>query len=142
MATQIHKPKVYGNFKKSRTEGAVKPHKNSERYKDRPGMSPQHLDLIRKMPCCVTLAMPGGEAHHLKQGTGERGMQQRSTDKWAVPMAHNPHMEVENAGTRNESAWFAAHGIADVNLLARDLWAATGDLPKMIKILMAHRGHK
>ena len=134
--------KKLANFRKARETGEVKPHKNSEKYKERPGMSEDHLALIRRMPCCVTLAMPGGEAHHLKQGTGERGMGQRSTDKWAVPMAHNPHMEVENAGSRNETAWFKAHGIDDVQLLARDLWNVTGNLPQMIKVMMAHRGHK
>ena len=131
---EIRRERVLGNFRK---RGAKKPHKNSQTYKDRPGMSEAHLALIRKLPCCISGKMPGGEAHHLKSGTGERGMGLRSTDRWAVPMAHDPHMEVERIGSRNELTWFQAHGIDPV-VLAQDLWAATGDLPKMTRIVIAH----
>jgi hypothetical protein len=96
------------------------------------------LALIRKLPCCITGKVPGGEAHHVKTGTGERGMGLRSTDKWAVPMAHDPHMELERMGSRKELAWFDFHDIDPV-VLAQDLWAATGDLPKMTRIVIAHR---
>lgn len=122
-----------GNF---RDRTALKERKNSEAYKKRPGMSPEHLALIRQLPCCVTGKRPGGEAHHLK-GTGERGMGLRSTDRWAVPMAHDPHMEVEAAGSRNERAWFLARGIHPTEL-ALDLWLATGDLVRMERVLKAH----
>ena len=111
--------------------------KNSERYKDRPGMSEAHLALIRQLPCCITGKRPGGEVHHLKDGTGERGMGLRSTDKWGVPLCHHVHMDVEAAGTRNERAWFLARGI-DPIVLAKDLWGASGDLEKMIKIVESH----
>lgn len=128
------KPHVYGNFKVK----DYSKHENSKNYEKRPGMSEAHLDLIRKMPCAATLAMPGGEAHHLKC-VGNRGMGLRTEDRWAVPLAHIPHMEVEAAGSKNELQWFRDHGIADVRELAERLWESTGDLPRMIKILIAHR---
>lgn len=135
MASQIARDKVFGNF---RQRGAQKPARgNSERYKQRPGMSAAHLALIRQLPCCVTGRRPSGEAHHLKSAGG-RGMGLRSLDRWTVPMAHEPHMEVERAGSRNEIAWFTAHGI-DPLLLAEDLWLATGNLEAMVKIVTAHR---
>ena len=56
-------------------------------------------------------------------------------------MAHDPHMEVERAGTRNELAWFEQRGI-DAHVLAQDLWAARGDLAKMTKIVIAHRAER
>lgn len=120
-----------------RDRGPKNQHKNSERYKERPGMSEEHLALVRQMPCCTCRAKPPGDPHHLKAGTGERGMGVRSTDKWAVPMCRDCHGGVERAGSRNERAWFEARGIGS-NELARDLWLNTGDLPKMIKILQAH----
>jgi len=142
MATQIHKPKVYGNFKKSRTATEpAKPHSNSERYKDRPGMSEEHCALVRKMPCTCCLRIPAGEIHHLKS-IGNRGMGIRSEDRYGVPMCRAHHEEVEAAGTKNEFKFFQNVGIDNVHLLADDLWGSTGSLPKMIKILMAHRGHK
>jgi len=134
---ELRKPRVLGNF---RERGPKKPHKNSERVKERPGMSEAHLALIRQMPCCVTLRMPGGDPHHLKSGTGERGAGLRSTDKWAVPMARLAHDEVERVGTQNERAWFLERGV-DPHELAQALWNATGDLARMVKILLAHREH-
>jgi hypothetical protein len=131
---EIRPPHVFCNFKKPK-DGRKR--KNSQRSRKRPGMSADHLSLIRQMPCCITLVMPGGEAHHVKSNTGERGMGLRSTDKWAVPMAHEPHMEVERVGSRKERIWFRERGI-DVHALAAALWANTGDLPRMIAVLMVH----
>jgi hypothetical protein len=131
---EIRHEKRYGNFKVK----DYSKHQNSKNYEKRAGMSEDHLALIRQMPCCASLVMPGGEAHHLKS-MGNRGMGIRSEDRWAVPMAHDPHMEVERAGSRNEVKWFQEHGIADVRELAEALWANTGDLSKMIAVLIAHR---
>jgi len=132
MASQIERPHILGNFR------TRKPKEKKERKTDsRPGMSEEHLALVRKLPCCITGRVPAGEAHHLK-ATGERGMGLRSTDRWAIPMAHDPHMEVERAGSRNELTWFKARGIDAIDL-ATSLWLATGDLPKMTKIVIAHR---
>lgn len=119
-----------------RPQGLRKKEKTS--LHKRPGMSKSHLDLIRLLPCCVTLKTPCGEAHHLK-GTGERGVGLRSTDRWAVPLSHTPHMELEGKGSRNEVAWFKANGIADPHALAMALWSSTGDLAKMTAIVIAHR---
>jgi len=142
MASQIKREHVFGNFKKSRTEGPQKPHKNSEKYKDRPGMSDDHCALIRKMPCAICLRVPAGEIHHLKSVPGSRGAGIRAEDKWGVPLCRTDHEIIERSGTRNEIARFKEARIDNVHLLASDLWGVTGDLPKMIKVLMAHRGHK
>jgi hypothetical protein len=134
---EINKGHVYGNF---RQRNPGKRRKNSDKIKKREGNSERHLACIRKLPCCVTLAMPGGEAHHLKAETGTRGGAMRSVDKFTVPMAHDPHMEVENVGTRNEIAWFRERGV-DPLILAADLWKATGDVARMTEVLIGHRKH-
>lgn len=138
MAAQIEHPlRGVPNFKRSvRERKATKPSFADKR----PGMSDDHLALIRKLPCCVTGVTPAGEAHHLKQGTGERGTGMRSSDRWAVPLSHAKHMELERQGSRNEWSWFRAHGITDPLELAAALWANTGDLPRMTKIVQAHMG--
>lgn len=138
-AQQIAHPVRYGNFKKPKTP---KRKGNSKRAQKRPGMSADHLACIRKLPCCISLTMPGGEAHHIKAGTKERGMGMRSTDRWALPMRHDLHMEVERVGTRRELKWFRDRGI-DAHALAAALWASTGNVPAMTKIVLAHvRGQR
>lgn len=138
MAQQIEHPhRGQPNFKAPlRDRRAAKPTAADKR----PGMSEEHLALIRQLPCCVSGIEPAGEAHHLKQGTGERGAGMRSTDKWAVPLCHVKHMELERLGSRNEWAWFRAHGISDPLELAAALWSNTGDLDRMRKIVRAHMG--
>lgn len=134
---EIRPPHVYGNFKVK----SYKAHKNSEAYKERPGMSDAHLDCIRQLPCCVCFPLKGGDPHHLKANTGERAMGQKATDKWTVPMCRRDHEEVERIGSRNEVAWFKGRGIADVRELAEALWANTGDLDRMRAVIEAHREH-
>lgn len=124
---------VLGNFKQ--LPGKIRARKSPRERRE--GMSREHLELIRKLPCCITGRVPGGEVHHLKSETKERGMGLRSTDKWGIPMSHAAHMEVEAVGTRNEKAWFLARGI-DPHELARSLWASTGNLDRMRRVLMAH----
>lgn len=140
MASQIRREKVYGNFKARGLDR--KKQSRDEVHKERPGMSEAHLALIRQLPCAVSGKAPAGEAHHLKSGTGERGMGRRSSDRWAVPLRHFEHMELEAQGSRAEVAWFQKHGIADPLALAEALWAASGDLERMTKIVQAHRGKK
>ena len=136
---EIRKPHVYCNFRPSKKERSKKRERAADR---RPGMSSKHLVLIRQMPCCVSLVMPAGDPHHLKQGPAkdERGMGQKATDRWTVPLTRIEHDALERIGSRHEHAWFRERGIADPYELANALWHATGDLSRMIAILMAHRG--
>jgi len=113
------------------------PKKKASAADKREGMSAAHLKLIRLLPCCVCWG-PGGEAHHLKIST-ERGMGMRATDKWALPICHDDHIDgVERVGSRNELAWFDKRGVRCLDLAAA-LWAAKGDLEKMRLVLASHR---
>lgn len=135
MGSEVKREPVLANF---RARGAKKPHKNSERYKKRPGMSEKHLVLVRSCPCAACGRMPAGTVHHLKSGTGERGAGLRSTDKWGVPLCMMHHEEVERAGTKQEVATFSQWSI-DPHQLAQGLWAAKGDLKRMMRVVLAHR---
>lgn len=134
--------KRWCNFRKK----GMKAPKGKSAADKRPGMSAKHLEAIRKLPCLITGRMPAGEAHHLK-GTGERGIGLRSTDKWAVPLCHAVHMELEGVGSRNELAWFQGQGgiagrvsIEDPHALADALWHASPDIARMTRIVIEHRG--
>lgn len=110
------------------------PKPKKRKKKKRAGMDPKHLEFIRRLPCCICGYEPV-EAHHLKFGTGERGMGMRSTDKWAVPLCHEHHINgVERFGSKMEASWFKAKGVNPLNL-AKDLWGATGDIEAMWKII-------
>jgi hypothetical protein len=131
---------VIGNFRPSR---GLKPrHKNSRWCEDRDGMSDRHLAALRKCPCVACLAVGKSTVHHLKSGTKERGMSVRSTDKFGVPLCMADHEAVERAGTRNEVKLFQSWGVEDPHALALALWGAACDVPKMMKIVIEHRGMK
>jgi len=127
--------------KTKKTKNAHKPQGKSARER-RPGMSAAHCDAIRRLPCCITGRMPAGTIHHLKQGTGERGMGLRASDRWGVPLCPHEHEELERAGSRNELAWFAGKGIDNPIALAVALWAASPDVPRMTAIVVEHRGKR
>jgi hypothetical protein len=130
--------RVIGNFKPSTTEKqkakAAKPRLKRE---GREGNSEEHLAFIRKLPCCITLRTPCGEAHHLQQ-TGERGMQQRSTDRWAVPLTHALHMELHRLGSKREGGWFKERGIEFPLDLASRLYSVSPDVAKGTAIVLAY----
>jgi len=136
---EIKRELVLANFK---NRSAVHPRKKRSEWKPRAGMSSKHLEFIRSLPCCKCMAQDGVQAHHLKQGTGERGAGMRSTDRWAVPLcgpgAQDCHGEVERIGAKNEISWFLRFGI-DPHELARGLWASTGKRNQMLAVLLANR---
>ena len=135
---QVPRVHVLGNFKKKGLAKVKAKTGNSKWREERPGMSEAHLALIRQLPCVECLKLPAGEAHHLKANTGERGMAVRSTDRYALPMCTIHHGAVEAVGAKRETAYFQDLGFDPIEL-ALALWGSTGDLPKMVRVLTAHR---
>lgn len=140
MASEIFREKVLANFR----ERFPKKHKSTFR-EDRPGMSPKHLAFIRQMPCCVCMECRPNviiDPHHLKSGPAndERGVYLKATDKWAIPVCRIHHDMVEHIGSRKETQFFFDAGV-DPHDLALSLWNATGDLERMVSILIAQREH-
>jgi len=132
--------KRLANFKPSKAQRiARKVAKPREKRAVRPGNSDEHLAALRKCPCAATLRMPAGEVHHLKQGTGERGAGQRSSDRWGIPLSREPHEIVERAGSRREHATLESLGVHDPIGLAHALWHASPNVPAMTRIILAHR---
>jgi hypothetical protein len=132
------------DLSKAHCEPFLKPDRKPKEKKKsaaekRAGMSERHRVLLRQLPCCIGQDHPGGEVHHLKFGTGERGMGLRSTDKFGLPMCHAHHIDgVERAGSRNEHKWFRDRGVSPLDLAA-GLWLVTGKLESMLAVMKAHR---
>jgi hypothetical protein len=138
MASEIRRDTRLANFRPSR---GLKPKRQNSRWRDqREGMDDKHLAALRKAPCCSCLKTPAGTVHHLKSQTKERGISVRSTDRWGVPLCFRCHQEIENAGTKREIKTFQGWGIADVHALALALWGTAGDVSKMVRIIIEHRG--
>lgn len=107
----------------------------------REGMSADYLAKIRRLPSCVSGLGPC-EAHHLRV-KAERGVGQKATDRWTVPLTPGEHTRdsdaVHRVGSRQEAAWFKARGIANVYELAAALWANRHSEEAMLRVLLAHR---
>lgn len=140
MASEIYREKQLANFR----ERFPEKHKSTFRQ-ERPGMSEKHLSLIRQMPCCVCMeARPKVivDPHHLKSGPAkaERGVYLKATDRWSLPCCRVHHEMVERLPSTKETQFFMDAGV-DPHDLALALWQATGDVERMVAVLIGHREH-
>ena len=139
-------PPGYGqpNFKPTLAERETARRNRKSAQQRRPGNDDAYLALIRQLPCCVTLALPPNDPHHLLGGPAgkERAFNRRATDRWAIPISRVMHGTVQPLGARGEVKWFRDHGIADIYELADALWHAPRDLEVMANIVRTHRGLK
>ena len=104
----------------------------------RPG-DPDYVKKVKKLPCCVCGAPGPSQIHHLKQGTGERGMAKRSSDKWGVPLCFEHHINgVERVASQREMVWFQSYGVEPLTLAAA-LFANKHSLDAMRAVLGANR---
>jgi hypothetical protein len=102
--------------------------------------APAYLEKIRKLPCCIPSCNEPApsHAHHLKC-TGERGIGKKSSNKWAIPLCYECHINgVERVGSRHEAAWFRERGILCLDLAAA-LYANSHSLETMMNVLKTHR---
>lgn len=139
MASEIYREKQLANFRIRPSKLPAKPSAVSERE----GNSPPHLTLVRQMPCCICLRsrpLVVVDPHHLRgdEAARERGVGMRATDKWAVPLCRDEHDALHRLSSRREKQWFYDGGI-DPYDLAVALWVSTGDLERMVNILLTQR---
>lgn len=139
MASEIHKERVFGNFRVRPSKQPKTPSSISERE----GNSAPHLILVRQMPCCVCLRsrpLVIIDPHHLRsdEAARERGVGMRATDKWCVPLCRDDHDALHRLSSRREKQFFYDGGIDPFDL-AVALWVSTGDLERMVNILLTQR---
>ena len=73
----------------------------------------RYLQFIRSLPCCICGDDTTVEAAHirsvsLEHGKRWTGMQEKSSDKWALPLCNDHHREQH---TMNEMAFWKLYGI-------------------------------
>ena len=91
----------------------------------------KHLDYIRSLPCAVCRDNTSTEAAHIRVGSiahgkANTGMQEKSSDRWAVPLCGRCHREQHAFGS--ELKWWASKGI-DPFMLALALKSGQGNTP-------------
>ena len=134
-AFKVPRERRLANFKPDKKTKQVPVAKRREKA------APGHRKLIIQLPCCICGKRGPSDPHHLKSG---RGSMVKAPDAWLVPLCsgmdghHTGPNGVELAGTQNEDAWFQDRGIENPASLAADLFAATGDLRAMQKVLFTH----
>jgi hypothetical protein len=72
----------------------------------------KYLNFIRSQPCCICGAINTEAAHirtaSLEHGKRGLGMQEKSSDAWALPLCNEHHREQHADG--NELRWWASKG--------------------------------
>lgn len=84
----------------------------------------RHLDFIRSLPCCICKDDTSTEAAHIRTGSlahgkNPTGMQEKASDKWALPLCNKHHREQH---TMNELEFWKSYNI-DPFMLALTLRA-------------------
>ena len=90
----------------------------AKRQRDR-----QHLRFVAKQPCLVCGREPS-DPHHLRFAQ-PRGLGQKVSDEFTVPLCRAHHRELHRAG--KEAAWWTQRGIEPL-ATARKLWLETHPL--------------
>lgn len=92
-----------------------------------------HLDFIRRLPCLATGRRLGVQACHIRMGAPalgkpETGMQEKSSDRWTLPLTAAPH--AMQHGTGNEQVFWESIGLHEPLVMALVLWGLTGDIDR------------
>jgi hypothetical protein len=85
------------------------------RYRNR-----EHVRLVAKLPCLVCGRQPS-DPHHLRFAQ-PRGLGQRVSDEFTVPLCRAHHRELHRRG--DERAWWRGYGIEPLGVAA-ELWKRT-----------------
>ena len=86
----------------------------------------QHLRFVAKQPCLVCGREPS-DPHHLRLAQ-PRGLGQKVSDEFTVPLCRAHHRELHRAG--KEAAWWTQMAIEPL-ATARELWLGTRPLPTL-----------
>lgn len=100
-------------------------------------LAPDHLRMVRALPCVVTGRLDGVEAHHLCEGMDGRGMGRRAEDRWTIPLHRDAHAAAHATGIP-ETWLMEAHGV-DARALAEALWRHRGDAAGMLRAVERER---
>ena len=135
----LNKPQL-ANFRPDRFAKNAGPQPWRTRRELRVGNSNAHLDLIRQLPCTLCERHGESDPHHLRfrAAAKERGVGMKATDRWSVPVCRRCHDEIHALGSRREEGLFRERGF-NALALAHALWANTGALPRMNRVLLAHK---
>ena len=108
-----------GDEPRSRIDKSVLTLSEPKRLRDK-----QHLRFVAKQPCLLCGREPC-DPHHLRLAQ-QRGLGQKVSDEFTVPLCRAHHRELHRAG--KEAEWWSKTGIDPLGI-ARELWLGTRPLP-------------
>lgn len=128
-AQEVHRIRVYGNFRKSKWEEKRKPswQKLRERREKAEENSYEHLAFLRQLPCALCCASPNEsviDPHHLRGGEWAyvRGAGQRGPDSATIPLCRECHDDIERLSSRRHPDYILKRGGFHGEHLAKALW--------------------
>jgi len=110
-----------GDETRSRIDKSVLTLPEPKRLRDK-----QHLRFVAKHPCLVCGREPC-DPHHLRFAQ-QRGLGQKVSDEFTVPLCRAHHRELHRAG--KEPEWWSKTGIDPLGI-ARELWLGTRPIPRL-----------
>jgi ERF superfamily len=111
----IEKDQAAGDTPRSRIDKNMLTLPETKRLRDK-----QHLRFVAKQPCLVCGREPC-DPHHLRFAQ-PRGLGQKVSDEFTVPLCRAHHRELHRAG--KEAAWWSRVGLEPLES-ARSLWTTT-----------------
>lgn len=104
----------------------------------REARSEAHMALICRLWCVITSERSKIFAHTLRCGPARQERGSDADNRWVLPVSRAMQNRLNGLGSRNELAFFDEHGVNPYDLAAA-LWAATGDVLAMSKVLEQHQ---
>lgn len=124
---EIHRVRVYGNFRRPAWDKDRKPNWKTQQERRAQTLlnTARHLGNVRRLPCCLCGASPYEyviDAHHLRGKHWDRGLGQRPPDTQVVPFCRDCHEEVQRVPARKETEWIQREGGFNALHLADSLY--------------------
>ena len=94
-----------------------------------------HLRFVASLPCVVT-GRPDVQAAHIRRGT-DGGMGMKPSDCYVVPLSVGAHAEQHRVGELD--FWYPLGGYEKAIVLAKELYAHTGDRIKCMELVARFR---
>lgn len=94
-----------------------------------------HLRWVATLPCIITGASDV-QSCHIRRGT-DGGIGMKPSDCYVVPLSCQQHRIQHEIGELK--FWYPYGGWEKAVVLAKDLYAVTGDTPKALELIMRFR---
>jgi len=106
--------------------------------------APDHLELVKKLPCAVSgCSIQPVDPHHLMKPEGEFRGGMKAEDRYTIPLCRDHHTTGRDAVHKKGTADYEGYLTKTWGILGRELadalWAVRGDLDAMQRVVFRAR---